>query len=320
MILFIFAWKSLEMKSAIEIWQDNALTVARYEMTETEKNILYMVVASVEKSDPPNKKYQVSVKEMAEVTGSKGLMLEAYKQATRKLLTRVFETTLSDGDLLQATFISSARYKKGTGIIEIGLSDEVRPFYVDLHKKFTKVQLAAAISLNSTYAKRIYELLCMFKNMKDKTFRRDLVELKIMLNVIDAKTGKDSYSSWTRFQQRVLDVAFREINGYTDLTFNYKPVYGDRPGRGRKPVVEVEFEVFYQAKPEAIPLSGLHERLIKQFRLRTDQADTIMASHSAETINRQLYDIQTKAADGKVKNIGSYTARVFGLETKGKEK
>ena len=308
------------MNSVIEIWQDNALTVARYEMTETEKNILYMVVASVEKSDPLNKKYQVSVKEMAEVTGSKGLMLEAYKQATRKLLTRVFETTLSDGDLLQATFISSARYKKGTGIIEIGLSDEVRPFYIDLHKKFTKVQLVAAISLNSTYAKRIYELLCMFKNMKDKTFRRDLVELKTMLNVIDSKTGKDSYSSWTRFQQRVLDVAFREINGHTDLTFKYKPIYGDRPGRGRKPVVEVEFEVFYQAKPEVAPLSGLHERLIKQFRLRADQADTVITSHSAETINRQLYDIQTKAADGKVKNIGSYTARVFGLETKGKEK
>ena len=308
------------MKNAVEIWQDNALTVARYEMTETEKNILYMVVASVEKDDPPTKKYQVSVREMAEVTGSKGLMLEAYKQATRKLLTRVFETTLPDGDLLQATFISSARYKKGTGIIEIGLSDEVRPFYVHLHKKFTKIQLAAAISLNSAYAKRIYELLCMYKNMKDKTFRRDLIDLKTMLYVIDSKTGKDSYSNWTRFQQRVLDVAAKEINGHTDLTFKYKPIYGDRPGRGRKPVVEVEFEVFYQAKLEPVPLLNLHERLVKQFRLRPDQADAVLVTHSVETINRQLYDIQAKALDGKVKNLGSYTVKVFGLETKGKEK
>jgi plasmid replication initiation protein len=304
------------MNKAVEIWQDNALTVARYEMTETEKNLLYMVVANVKKDDPPTQKYQVSVREMAEVTGSKGLMLEAYKQATRKLLTRVFETTLPDGDLLQATFISSARYKKGIGVIEIGLSDEVRPFYVQLHSKFTKVQLAAAISLNSTYAKRIYELLCMFKNMKDKTFRRNLIELKTMLSIIDSKTGKDSYSNWTRFQIRVLDVAAREINGHTDLTFNYKPIYGDRPGRGRKPVVEVEFAVFYQAKAEPLQTSGLHERLVKQFRLRPDQADVVLATQSVETINRQLYDIQMKAADGKVKNVGSYTAKVFGLETK----
>lgn len=182
------------------------------------------------------------------------------------------------------------------------------------------MQLAAAISLNSAYAKRIYELLCMYKNMPDKTFRRDINGLKSMLWIVDPKTGKDSYPDWTNFQRRVLDIAAKEINGHTDLTFNYKPIYGNRPGRGRKPVVEVEFEVFYQAKPEPAPLSSLHERLVKQFRLRPDQADTVLATHSAEIINRQLYDIQAKAADGKVKNLGSYTAKVFGLETKGKEK
>lgn len=308
------------MANPIEIWQDNALTVARYEMSETEKNLLYMVVANIKKDDLPTTKYQISVKEMAEVTGSKGLMLEAYKQATRKLLTRVFETTLPNGDLLQATFISSARYRKGTGIIEIGLSDEIRPYYVDLNKTFTKIQLAAAISLNSAYAKRIYELLCMFKNMKDKTFRRNLVGLKTSMGIINQKTGKDSYPSWTWFQRNILDVSSREINGHTDLSFTYKPILGDRPGRGRKPVVEVEFEVFYQAKPEPVLISSLHERLVKLFRLRVDQAEQVLALHSVENINRQLYDIQTKAAAGGVKNIGSYTAKIFGLETKGKEK
>jgi plasmid replication initiation protein len=308
------------MNKAVEIWQDNALTVARYEMTEAEKNLLYMVVANVRPDDPETKMYQVSVKEMAEVSNSKELKFDAYRQAARKLLTRVFETTLPNGNFLQATFIASAEYKKGTGIIEIELSRKVRPFYVDLNKKFTKIQLAAAISLNSAYAKRLYELLCMFKNMSDKTFRRNLVDLKNMLWIIDPKTGKDSYPKWTHFEKTVLNVAIKEINGHTDLTFTYKPIYGDRPGRGRKPVVEVEFAVFYQAKPDPIPTSSLHERLVKQFRLRPDQADQVLATYSVETINRQLYDIQAKALDGKVKNLGSYTAKVFALETtKGKE-
>ena len=308
------------MSKSVEIWQDNVLTVARYEMTEAEKNILYMVVAQVKPNDLEDRCYQVSVNEMAAVMGSDRLKAEPYRQATKKLMTRVFETTLPNGDFLQAAFIASAQFKKGTDVIEIELSRKVRPFYVDLNKRFTKIQLVAAISLNSAYAKRVYELLCMYKNMKDKTFRRGLIELKTMLNVIDSKTGKDSYSNWTRFQKNILDVAAKEINGHTDLTFSYKPIYGDRPGRGRKPVVEVEFEVFYQAKPDPAPLTNLHERLVKQFRLRPDQADTVLATHSAETINRQLYDIQTKAVDGKVKNLGSYTAKVFGLETKGKEK
>jgi plasmid replication initiation protein len=303
------------MAKSVEIWQDNVLTVARYEMTEAEKNILYMVVAQVRKEDQPTKMYQVSVKEMANLTGSDELKFETYRKATEKLVGRVFQTTLPNGNLLQASFFASAEYKKGTGIIELELSQKVRPFYVDLNQRYTKIQLVAAISLSSAYAKRIYELLCMYKNMKDKTFNRNLNELKTMLGVINQKTGEDSYPTWTKFETRVLTVAAKEINGHTDLSFKYKPVYGDRPGRGRKPVEEVEFEVFYQAKPESEPTTPLLERLVKQFRLRPDQATKVIEMHSVEVINRQLYDIHTKAADGKVKNLGSYTAKVFGLET-----
>jgi plasmid replication initiation protein len=299
----------------IEIFQDNVLTLARYEMTEAEKNILYMVVAQIKKEDPLTKMYQVTVKEMAEITGSKELMFEAYKQATQKLISRVFVTTLPNGDTLQAGFIASALYRKGTGIIQIELSQMVRPFYVDLNTRFTKMQLAAAISLNSAYAKRVYELLCMYKNMKDKTFRRNLTDLKMMLNIINSKTGKDSYPTWTKFQKNVLEVANKEINGHTDLSFKYKPIYGDRPGRGRKPVEQVEFEVFYSAKQEPESTTPLAERLVKQFRLRPDQAAQVLETHSIEVINRQLYDIHEKAVDGKVKNLGSYTAKVFGLDT-----
>lgn len=301
------------MGKTIEIWQDNVLTVARYEMSEAEKNLLYMVVANVRKDDPPTKMYQVSVKEMAEVTGQTELKFETYKQATRKLMTRVFETTLPNGNLLQATFVASAEYKKGTGIIEIELSQKVRPFYVDLNQRYTKVQLVAAISLNSAYAKRVYELLCMYKNMKDKTFRRDLIDLKTMLSIIEPKSGKDKYPVWTQFKRDVLDIAAGEVNGHTDLIFTYKPIYGDRPGRGRKPVEQVEFEVFYKAQPDSEPATPLLERLVKQFRLRPDQATKVIEMHSVEIINRQLYDIHTKVTDGKVKNLGSYTARIFGL-------
>ena len=303
------------MAKSVEIWQDNVLTVARYEMTEAEKNILYMVVAQVRKEDQPTKMYQVSVKEMANLTGSDELKFETYRKATEKLVGRVFQTTLPNGNLLQASFFASAEYKKGTGIIELELSQKVRPFYVDLNQRYTKIQLVAAISLSSAYAKRIYELLCMYKNMKDKTFDRNLNELKTMLGVINQKTGEDSYPTWTKFETRVLAVAAKEINGHTDLSFKYKPVYGDRPGRGRKPVEQVEFEVYYQAKPEPEPTTPLLERLVKQFRLRPDQATKVIEMHSIEVINRQLYDIHTKATDGKVKNLGSYTAKVFGLDT-----
>lgn len=302
-----------------EIFQDNALTTARYEMTETERNLLYMVVAQVKREDPPTKMYQVSVKEMAGIIGSDELKFESYRKASERLNGRVFRTTLANGNYFHGSFIASAEYKKGTGIIEIELSQKVRPFYVDLNERFTKIQLAAALSLNSAYAKRIYELICMFKNMKNKTFSRSVLDLKMMLGIIDEKTGKDTYPDWTKFKTNVLEVADKEINGHTDIKFTYTPIYGDRPGRGRKPVEQVEFKVSFGAKTESELIMPSLERLIKQFRLRSDQAEKVLEMHSIDTINRQLYDIQVKAAEGKVKNLGSYTAKVFGLETKGKK-
>lgn len=311
----LFAWKShpQPMNTPIEIYQDNFITQARYEMTETERNIMYMVIAQVRPDDSPLKVYKVSIKEIAHIMGSGEINFESYKNATARIVTRLVQGYLPNGDFLQTTFAASARYKKGTGIIEIALSQEIRPFYVDLKEKFTKIQLQAAISLQSIYAKRIYELLCMYKNMKNKTFRRNLVDLKLMLGVMDTKTGKDKYPIWTQFQRDVLEVASREINGNTDLTFTYAPILGDRPGRGRKPVEQVEFEVSYLNKPSVIDLNPLMNRLMTRFKLRADQAEEVIESFPIEKINKILYDIEIRLANNEIKNVGSYTAKSFGL-------
>lgn len=301
------------MKKQIELYQDNFITEARYEMTETERNIMYMVISQVRPDDPLNKIYQVSIKEIASVMGSEEIYYDAYKKATAKIVTRLVEGYLPNGDFLQTTFAASATYKKGTGIIEIELSRKIRPFYVELKEKFTKIQLQAAMMLQSIHAKRIYELLCMYKNMKNKTFSRSVVELKSMLAIIDAKTGKDKYPKWTHFNREVLEIAMREINGNTDLTFTYTPVYGEKAGRGRKPVERVVFEVAYASKSSAIDVTPIMDRLINRFKLRQDQAEEILESFTIERINKTLYDIEVRAANNEIKNIGSYTAKTFGV-------
>ena len=40
--------------------QDNAITTARYSMTALEKNIMYMVMAQLDKNDPPTRYYRIS--------------------------------------------------------------------------------------------------------------------------------------------------------------------------------------------------------------------------------------------------------------------
>ena len=54
-------------------------------------------------------------------------------------------------------------------------------------------------------------------------------------------------------------------------------------------------------------------RLINEFRLRKDQAIQIVEKFSQSEIHKTLYDIKLKVASNEVKNIGAYTAKVFGL-------
>ncbi len=75
----------------VTLWQDNALTIARYEMTALEKNILYMVMASIRKDDPITTLYQVSAKELMTLTGEE-VKVSDMQRATKKLITRYFET------------------------------------------------------------------------------------------------------------------------------------------------------------------------------------------------------------------------------------
>ncbi|MDF7815938.1 MULTISPECIES: replication initiation protein [Hymenobacter] len=294
----------------VTLWQDNALTIARYEMTALEKNILYMVMASIRKDDPVTTVYQVSAKELMALTGEE-VKVSDMQRATKKLITRYFETTLSNGDFLQATFVASALYRKGQGIIELELSQKVRPLYVELKDRFTTLQLHTALTLNSKYAKRLYELFSMYKNLPDKTFCIDVQELKQRLDLIDAKTGKDRYEKWTHFKKAALDPAEKEINGKADLSFSYQPIK-----RGRS-VAQIEFTIRYQPNTPIVayegPNAAVFGRLTTHLGLRQDQAHKVLSLHPLDGINRHLHKIQLRMLNNELENVGAYTAKIFGV-------
>lgn len=293
------------------------MTLARYDMTEIERNIVYLLMAQIRKEDDPGKKYFIHVKDIESMTGRSPMGRE-YKAATMKLITRGFTTKLN-GDVFQASFIAEARYLTGQGIIEIFVSPNVRPLYVEFKEHFTMFKLAAALSLQSIYAKRVYELLCMNRNVDGGAFEADVADLKLRFNIID-ETGKDTYPDWTKFKNNVLEPAQKEINEKADITFQYAPVAGVKYGKGRKPVSSVKFTIAQAGNSPLKPLPALDEtrsalfgRLVNDFKLRKDQAQKILTSFVVKEITKKLYDIQLLVNDSKVHNIGSYTAKSFGV-------
>lgn len=300
------------------IWQDNFITSGRYEMTALEKNILYAVLAQLKKTDPIGHTYLVSTKDISGLDGDR-INFENFKKSTERLLSRVIEGTLPNGNLLQVNFISHAEYLKGQGVISIGLSPKVIPFFMDLKKNFTTFDLNMALSLRSIYSKRFYELFSKYKNLQDKTFSIKINNLKSILEIIDFHSGKDKYPTFTLFKKNVLDVAFNEINKSTDLKVSYTTTEGAKIGRGRKSIDSLHFEVINLA-PQRMISYDMEEgkpaftRLMNEFKLRQDQATQIMNTLELGEINKEMYKLQLILLNTKVNNVGSYSASFFKLK------
>ena len=71
--------------------------------------------------------------------------------------------------------------------------------------------------------------------------------------------------------------------------------------------------------PQQLPLvfrkcevvTGFHERLTKEFKLSSWQANDIILNVPEEEINRTLYDIKLKILDNNVRNLGGFAAQIF---------
>jgi plasmid replication initiation protein len=303
------------MKKDITLFQDNAITRASYEMSALEKDILLMIISQVNHKDS-NIPYFIKAQEIIERKGER-IKFEDFQKAGKMLVSRTFETMLDERRLLQSSFISSAIYHKGKGMIEVRVDPNVVPLYSDLKKNFTTIQLNAALSLNSKYAKRMYELVSSVKNFINPYMTITVEELKKRLGVSLYTEGvlkNDTYPNFAHFEKRVLIPSLSEMEK-TDVRFSYNLIYDKKcVGRGRKAVHALKITVSKVGEPEEPVLETdtiLVTRLINEFRLRKDQAITIIGTHDKKAILKSLYDISLERSN--IRNIGAYTAEVFGV-------
>ena len=231
--------------TGLEIRQHNAITTARYEMTACEMDIVFYLLSLLRKEDRIGTYYQVKVKDLQNLTGRQW-NYQQFLEATSALRGReyVFE---DNKRLLQVGLLASAEYIKGEGVIELEISEKIRPYLIDLKRNFTSFRLQAAFSLSSKYAKRIYQIASQWKDKSESRIFK-IHDLKVMLTLKDPKgIESEQYSKVSMFQKFVLDVAVRQINQHTDLHISYELI---KKGRAFE---SIRF-LIRQQQPQQLPL------------------------------------------------------------------
>jgi|SRR5690606_8317760 len=196
--------------------QHNAITSGRYDFTACQLDIVFMVLASLKEGELS---YKIHTSDIELITGRKW-NISQLTNSTEQLLTRMFEVETEDR-YRQFVLFQYFDYLKGTRTIEVKLSEVALPYFFELKNNFTHFQLKSVLSCTSSYAKRLYMLACQWRTVGKFPRPLPIIELKQMLGLVDKK-GNEQYSEITGFKKKVLDIAKKQINEETDISFDYE--------------------------------------------------------------------------------------------------
>lgn len=241
------------------VTQSNNLIEARHSkpLTAREQKIVLTMVSMIQPTDKDFMDYRISIRDFHEMLGLEGsTKYTEIKDITKVLMSKTIEIPQDDGDWLLANWISSAKYIKGEGVIELSFSPHLKPYMLQLKNQFTSYQLSNILSLKSTYSIRLYELMKKWQHLG--RWECPIDDLKKKLGIPEGK-----YKQYGHFKSKALNQAEKEINEKTDLNINFKEIK-----KGRK-VVKIEFSIqHFKEKEIRIPKMGIE-------KIKTNSANEI---------------------------------------------
>jgi plasmid replication initiation protein len=287
--------KKLDEQNHEFIVLHNNLIEARYRLTLQEKRIVLWLASQVTKFDEDFKEHHLGVKEFAELTNTKGENLYTDLQLiTRRLMQRIITIRpIGEKRLIQVAWLGAADYKIEKGIISLSFHPHLKPFFLQLKRNFTKIDITDIMGLQSAHSVRIYEIL------KQKEYIGNRV---ISIKDIRDYCGisEEKYQQVHDLKRKVLDISRREINEKTDIEISYSMIKD-----GRK-YVAVSFDIKNKVNNKSL-IKEIKKRdeLIKKiqdFGFSINTIYKIICDLSDFDIEQAVCSVELQVKNGNVKN------------------
>lgn len=252
----------------------NDLIEARYSLNLNEQKIIIYAVSELDRNKENFNVLKLKTKDFMELLGTSQFRYTEIKGIVKGLMKKQLSIETQEFDLV-VNWVSSIKYIKDTGIIELEFSDNLVPYLLQLKEKFTRYQLKNILYLKNKYSIRMYELLKQYESIGKRTFT--IVELKKILSITD------KYKDFRNLEKWVIKPSIKEINEYTDLNILYTK---NKKGRS---IESLSFTI--QSKEKNIYIEYLDQSYnIKEFKER--------AGIEKENFNsKQVLDLYEIAVD-----------------------
>ena len=223
------------------IIQPNAVTSARYEYSKMQKDFMYHFIEKMNSYMTRDNNIirdlfgnmpivEMNLKEIVK-SDNYTPMLDAIKDLMKKPISYNLNRKNETYEVT-TTLVATIVHKKGSGKITIATTEASLPVISYIGTGFTSLNKVIALSLSSSYAQRIYELCCRWK---DKGFYRVTIKEFRKMMMIENK-----FLKITDMTINVLDKSIKNLAENADLTFNYTL----RKENGSKAYNWLEFNIF----------------------------------------------------------------------------
>ena len=205
---------------------------AKFDLSLIEQKTFCYAVSKIKPGDTKDTEYTFTINEYCDVCGinrNDGRTIDNVKAALKRLRDKSFYLVEQDGSQTLIGWLSKVRVLPQSGKVKIKFDEDMQKYLMGLYSNYTQYSLLCILPMRSAYSIRLYEILKSYVGQLQKTKTFDIDDLKIKLAA--------PYDRFPDFRRKVLDVATKEINEYTDIEISWEPV-----NKGRK-VVAVNFEM-----------------------------------------------------------------------------
>ena len=210
-------------RSQLVVKSNELIQKSRFNLSTSEQKIILYLISKIKPSDTEFHEYEFSVADFCRICGissQSGSVHSAVKQSVKTLADKSFWIKQDDNTEVLLRWLQHAKIESGR--IHIQIDQNMKPYLLQLKEKFTKYELIYTLAFKSQFSIRLYEIL------KSYQWRREVV---LPLDELKTSMFAENYKNFKDFRNRVLEVALREINQYSDIDVTYEPIT-----KGRKTV------------------------------------------------------------------------------------
>ena len=192
----------------------------RFSLSVQQQKIILFLISKIKPDDTKFNLYEFDIVEFCNVCGidaRSGKHYQSLKEAIKDIADKSIYLKLPDRQReTLVRWIEKPYFNEKSGIVQIKIDEDMRPYLLQLKENFTKYELVYTLCFRSQYSLRLYELLKMRHYKELETYEFSVAVEELRNNPQDAP----KYPLYADFKARALLPAVKEINECSDIEVN----------------------------------------------------------------------------------------------------